>query len=247
MHPHLARFGPVVLPTYAVLAAIGLVAAIALAGRAARHRGLNDTDVIDLCLWTAAGTMLLSRIILIAQTPMSFLHYPLFILALPTVTRFGLLVAAATALAYMLWKRMPVRLTLDAVAPAAALFAGFLHVGSIFAGDDLGTATPLAIGRIIPGDEGHHPVSLYAAVAAFGIAAVAWIFLRSRPRAGEVFGFALASLAAARFVVDEFRPEYLLPQTYLPALVLRVDQAVLLLTVVCGALFFASWGNRHAK
>lgn len=247
MHPHLARFGPVVLPTYAVLAAIGLVAAIVVAGRAARYRGLKDTDVIDLCLWTAAGTMVLSRLILIAQTPMSFLHYPLFILALPTITRFGLLAAAATALVYMLWKRMPVLRTLDAAAPSAALFAGFLHVGSIFAGDDLGTATSLAIGRIVPGDEGHHPVSVYAALASFGIAAAAWLFLRRRPRAGEVFGLVLASLATARFVVDEFRPEYLLPQTYLPALVLRVDQGVLLLLIVCGALFFASWGNRYAK
>lgn len=247
MHPRLAHFGPVVLPTYGVVAAVGLVLAIALAGRCATRMRVNEDAMTNLCIAMGAGTLIFSRLVLIAEAPASFLRYPLFMLALPTVTRFGLLAAGLTGMGYVLWRRMPLLRTLDSVAPPAAMFDGFLHLGDLFAGDDLGVRTSLHIGRLVPGDEGHHPVAIYAAVLSFVIAAFGLVHLRRERQAGQAFGLVLASMAAARFLVDEVRVSYLLPQTYLPGLALRVDQGVLLLLVLCGGLFFLTWGARRAQ
>jgi len=55
-------------------------------------------------------------------------------LSLPSVTRWGLLIALVSGLGYILVKRMPLLTTLDTIAPATMLLAMALHVGDIFTG-----------------------------------------------------------------------------------------------------------------
>ena len=93
MHPHLARIGPITIPTFGAVAAVGLVLAILLAARGARVMRISEDGVWNLCLFTAAGTLVLSRVVIVVQVWKAFLHYPLYILTLPTVTKFGLLLA----------------------------------------------------------------------------------------------------------------------------------------------------------
>ena len=245
MHPHLARFGPVTIPTFGAIAAAGLVLSILLAARGARAIRISENAVWNLCLFTAAGTLLLSRLIIIAQVPRSFLHYPMYILTLPTVTQYGLLAAVVSSIGYALLKHLPLLRTADAIAPAALLLQSSLHIGSLFAGDDLGSPTSTWMGQLIPGDRGFHPVALYAALLSLLSTAVTFLFLSHERRAGETFGLALTLAALARFFVDELRPDYVLPETM--AGFLRVDQLFLIALAAAGLCFFFGRGTRHAQ
>ncbi len=245
MYPHLARFGPVTIPTFGAIAAVGIVLSILLAARGARVVRISEDAVWNLCLFTAAGTLLLSRLIIIAQVPKSFLHYPMYILTLPTVTQYGLLAALVSALVYAALKHLPLLRTADAVAPAALLLQSSLHVGSLFAGDDLGSPTSSWIGQMIRGDRGFHPVALYAAVLSLISAGATFLLLRRERQAGETFGLALVLASLARFFVDELRPDYVLPETM--AGFLRLDQVILIALTAGGMCFFFQRGARHAQ
>lgn len=235
MHPRLFSFGHVIVPTYGVLAALGLVCAIVLAEACAPRAGMTAQRVGSLCLWAAFGTLVLSRLVLVLQSPRAFFTYPALLLSLPTVTRFGLLLALVSGVAYAAMHRLPMLRTLDAVAAPALLLAAFLHLGSFFAGTEPGTGTALAFGSLVHGDEGHHPVALYAtALSLAGCAATLAMLVRQR-RPGCAFGIALSSFAAGRYIADEFRPGYLLPQARVPGF-LRVDQVLLIALTVAGML-----------
>lgn len=246
MHPHLAHIGPVTIPTFGAVAAAGLVLAILLAARGARIVRISEDAVWNLCLFSAAGTLLLSRIIIVAQVPKAFLHYPLYILTLPTVTRYGLLAAVISGIAYAMYKRLPLLRTADALAPAVLLLQAALHLGSLFAGDDLGSPTAMRVGQWIPGDRGYHPVALYAAVLSLLAAALTFLFLSHERRGGEALGLGLSLAALVRFFVDEFRPYYVLPDATIGHF-LRVDQVVLIALVAIGICFFFQRGRNHAQ
>jgi phosphatidylglycerol---prolipoprotein diacylglyceryl transferase len=246
MHPRLAQFGSITIPTYSVVAAVGLIAALLLAEWCAPRAGLSRERVWNLSLVTLAGTLVLSRVALVVQNWAAFRTYPRIILTLPTLTRFGPLLVLVVAAACIFAMQLPWLRTLDAVTPAALLLLTALHVGSFFAGDDLGSRTTLALGNLVRGDEGHHPVALYAAALTVLAYAAAMLTLLRGSRPGRTFGVGLASLSVARFVADEFRPGYLLPQLGIPDF-LRADQLLLLALFVAGMLFLLDWSPRHAK
>ena len=234
-----------IVPTYGVLAALGLVGAILFAEWCAPRAAVTAERVGSLCLWAAFGTLLLSRVVLVAQSPRAFATYPTLLLTLPTVTRFGLLLPLVSGAAYAAVQRMPLLRTLDAVMPAVLLLAAFLHVGSFFAGTDLGSGTSLALGNLVPGDEGHHPVALYAAMLMLAGCVLAMVVLLRQRRAGMAFGAGLSAFAASRFVADEFRPGYVLPQARVPGF-LRADQLVLIALTVAGMLLLLDWKRNDA-
>ncbi len=246
MHPHLFHIGVVTIPTFGVLAAVGLVLAILLAARGARIVRISEDAVWNLCYVSAVGTLIASRVWIVAQIPKTFLHYPLYILTLPTVTKFGLVFALCTGLVYIVFKRLPLLRTADALAPAALLLQAALHLGSLFAGDDVGMATSSWLGRLIHSDEGFHPVALYAAVLSLLAAGVAFWWLPRETQPGETFGLGLLFVALIRFAVDSFRPGYVLPQTLIPHF-LRIDQIVLIALAAFGLCFFFQRRPRHAQ
>jgi phosphatidylglycerol:prolipoprotein diacylglycerol transferase len=232
MHPHLAHIGPVIIPTFGAVAALGLVLAISLAARGAKALGLNEDAMWNLCLWTAAGTLIVSRVVIVVQAFKAFLHYPLYLLTLPTVTKYGLLIALLSAAAYILLKRMPWLRTLDALAPALLLLQAAIHLGSLFSGDDLGSPTSSALGRIISGDRGYHPVALYAAVLSLIAAGATYAWMLRETQPGEAFGLGVTLAALVRFIADIFRPSYTLPDN------LAAFQTSLAAVAALGLCFF---------
>jgi phosphatidylglycerol:prolipoprotein diacylglycerol transferase len=243
MYPHLARIGPITIPTFGAVAALGLVLAILLAARGARVMRISEDAVWNLCLFTAGGTLVLSRVVIVVQVWKAFLHYPLYILTLPTVTKFGLLLAILCGVAYMFFKRLPWLRTADALAPAILLLQGALHLGTLFSGDDLGAATTLPVGHLIRADDGYHPVALYSAVLSLLAAAAAFAWLHRESQTGETFGLSLTMAALVRFFIDEFRPTYVLPDTFVGGF-LRIDQLLLTLLAAAGLCFFFTRGKR---
>jgi phosphatidylglycerol:prolipoprotein diacylglycerol transferase len=232
MHPHLAHIGPIIIPTFGAVVALGLVLAITLAARGAKILRMSEDAMWNLCLWTAAGTLMLSRLVIIAQAYKAFFHYPLYILTLPTVTKYGLLLALLCGAVYIFFKQMPWLRTLDALAPALLLLQSAIHLGSLFSGDDLGAPTTAAIGNLFQFDKGYHPVALYAALLSLMAAGVTYAWLVREVRTGEAFGLGLTLAAVTRFTADLFRPSYTLPDN------LVAYQAGLTAAAAAGLCFF---------
>jgi phosphatidylglycerol:prolipoprotein diacylglycerol transferase len=245
MHPHLANIGPIIIPTFGAVVALGLVLAITLAARGAKALGISEDAMWNLCLWIVGGTLILSRLVIVAQAWKAFFHYPLYILTLPTVTSYGLLIALFCGAAYILFQGMPWLRTLDALAPALLLLQAAIHLGSLFSGDDLGAPTTAAIGNLFKFDKGYHPVALYATLLSLAAVAVTYAWLTHETRSGEAFGLGLTLAALTRFIADIFRPSYTLPDN------LVAYQAGLTAAAAVGLCFFFTRGpqarSQHAQ
>lgn len=219
MHPHLFHLGPITITTYGAFAAFGLVLAMLLAERNARVKHIDPDAVWNLCLVAIVSTLLLSRAVLIAQNPQSFLRYPMLILTLPTVTQFGLGASLVSGLAYALYRKLPLLSLADVLSPAAMVLVGCLHLGDLLAGNDIGIATTSIFGHIIPSLRapgpfsliGSYPVALFSAVAAMLIAVLGLMWLpRSHPP-GEIAGATLILASGAAYLCDLLRPEEIAP------------------------------------
>ncbi len=207
MHPYILHFGRLFLPTFGVLAAIGLMAALALSLRTAATVGLSPDAVWNAGLFTLLAAFILSRLILIATNLHNFLAYPILLLAVPSLTATGILLTAIATAIYLRLRHLPLLPTLDAWAPCATLAWAFLALGHFAEGSDPGLPTTLPWGLAIPPDTAPclHPVPLYAAIAAALITIALLRQLRNRRYPGDTLALALAASGAAQFLLTFFR------------------------------------------
>ena len=197
MHPTLLHIGHLYLPTFGVLAALGLMLALVLSERTARLLGIDAEKLWNAGIFAILAAFLLSRLLLIATNVRTFLHYPIVLLAVPSLTATGLLLTAIATVAWLYSKRVPVLRALDAWAPCAALVWSFLALGHFAEGSDPGMPTNLPWHT--------HPVALYAALAAAIIAFAAWQLLHRKLAPGHTAAFALVSAGLAQFLLSFLR------------------------------------------
>ena len=168
MHPVLVHFGHFSLPTFGVLAAVGLLAALGLSERAAALARVSADKLWDAGLFAVLAAFVLSRLLLVVTNFKSFLMFPLLLLAVPSLTASGLLLTAVATVGWLSWKGLPVGRTLNAWAPCATLLWAFLALGHFAEGSDPGMATGLPWGIRMPGEAtALHPVALYVCVFAW--------------------------------------------------------------------------------
>jgi phosphatidylglycerol:prolipoprotein diacylglycerol transferase len=206
MHPYLLHSGHFVLPTFGVLAAVGLMAALTLSLRTAAIVGLVPDKLWNAGLFTLLSAFALSRLLLIAANLHDFLAYPILLLMVPSLTAGGILLTILATAIYLRTRNLPFLDTLDAWAPCATLIWAFLALGHFAEGTDAGLPTTLPWGiPIPPGSIRLHPVALYAAILA---ALLTLAFLRQLPRRhrpGDTFALALATSGTAQFLLTFLR------------------------------------------
>jgi phosphatidylglycerol:prolipoprotein diacylglycerol transferase len=209
VHPYLLHSGHLLLPTFGVLAALGLMAALNLSLRTAIPTGLDPEKLWNAGLATLLSAFVLSRLLLILSNPQSFVRYPILLLMLPSLTATGILLTILVAILYLRLRHLPLLPTLDAWSPCATLAWAFLALGHLAEGSDAGLPTTLPWGLRIPPDPTRlHPVPLYAAVAAI---LLTLILLRQLPRSqrpGDTVAVALAATGAIQFLLTFFRQPY---------------------------------------
>jgi len=209
MHPYLFHSGHLLLPTFGVLAAVGLMAALSLSLRTAALVGLSPDTLWNAGLFTLLSAFALSRLLLILANPQSFFSYPVLVLMLPSLTPIGILLTLIATGIYLRLRKVPLFDTLDACAPCATLVWAFLALGHLAEGTDAGLPTTLPWGMRIPPDRTPlHPVALYAAVAA---AVLTVILLRQLPRRrhpGDIIALALAAAGTVQFLLSFVRQPY---------------------------------------
>jgi phosphatidylglycerol---prolipoprotein diacylglyceryl transferase len=209
MHPYLFHSGHLLLPTFGVLAAVGLMAALTLSLRTAAIVGLVPDKLWNAGLFTLLAAFALSRLLLIIANPHDFIAYPILLLMVPSLTAGGILLTVLAAAIYLRTRSFPLLDTLDAWAPCATLIWAFLALGHFAEGTDAGLPTTLPWGLPIPPSSIRlHPVALYAAIAAVILTLVLLRTLRHRHHPGDTFALALAAAGTAQFLLTFLRQPF---------------------------------------
>jgi phosphatidylglycerol---prolipoprotein diacylglyceryl transferase len=209
MHPYLLHSGHLLLPTFGVLAAVGLMAALTLSLRTAAAVGLDPDKLWNAGLFTLLSAFALSRLLLVIVNPHSFIAYPILLLMVPSLNVTGVLLTILATAIYLRLRNLPLLDTLDAWSPCATLAWALLALGHFAEGSDAGLPTTLPWSIAIPPSITRlHPVALYAAIAA---ALLTLALLRQLPRRqhpGDTFALALATSGTAQFLLTFVRQPY---------------------------------------
>ena len=158
MHPYLLHSGHLLLPTFGVLAAVGLMAALTLSLRTAALVGLDPDKLWNAGLFALLSAFALSRLLLIAANPRNFLAYPILLLMVPSLTATGILLTIIVTAIYLRVRHLPIFDTLDAWSPCATLVWAFLALGHLAEGSDAGLPNHPPLGPPHPARP--HPVSI---------------------------------------------------------------------------------------
>jgi phosphatidylglycerol---prolipoprotein diacylglyceryl transferase len=209
MHPYLLHSGHLLLPTFGVLAAVGLMAALTLSLRTAAIVGLIPDKLWNAGLFTLLSAFALSRLLLIAADVHIFVQYPILLLMVPSLNPTGIALTIIAAAIYLRLRHLPPLDTLEAWAPCATLTWAFLALGHFAEGSDAGLPTALPWSLAIPPSTTRlHPVALYATIAATLLTFALLRQLPHRQHSGDTFAFALAAAGIIQFLLTFFRQPF---------------------------------------
>jgi phosphatidylglycerol:prolipoprotein diacylglycerol transferase len=207
VYPILFHFGHLNLPTFGVLAALGLMLALLLSERTAVLAGVDADKLWDAGIFAAIAAFVLSRLLLAATYWKSFQAFPLLLLMSPSLTPIGLALTAIATAVWLWFRRVPLLRALDAWAPCGMLVWACLALGHFAEGSDPGLTTTLPWG--LPPMRGEvvrlHPVALYVAFLALLLASLSYWLLRRGLRAGAVAGWTLAAAGFTQFLASFLR------------------------------------------
>lgn len=221
MHPVLFHIGAVLIPSYGVLAALGVVLALLLAQRTARIAGLNSGQVWNLCVVALFAALVVQRFVLIAANWSDLRTHPSWMLGLamihhPLLAATGALAGAASGFVFARWHRMPLRTTADVLAAPLALGLACEQLGALMAGAGYGTETnvrwavtysnPLAARWSgAPLGIPLHPVQAYAGLAFLTLSILLIVWLPARLQQGDVAGLFLLGAGVVVFMTELWR------------------------------------------
>ena len=235
MHPILLHFGPVSIPTFGLLAAAGLLAALFLSLRTAPPCGLLPEKLWNAGLFAVVAAFLSSRLLLIVSNLHSFSEAPMLLLTLPSLTAGGLLLTMIATIFYLQLRRLPLLRVLDAWAAPGLLLWAALALGHLAEGSDPGLpAARFGLKTSLAGYR-EQPVALYVAVVALLLAAVLFRRTQLLHRAGHVAALGLLLGGTAQFVLSFARLPFLYTGPT-PLRILDPIQWVALLLVVLGCV-----------
>ena len=237
MFPYL-RLGPwlIQMPLLALL--MGLWGGISLVEREAKRLKLDPSPIINLVLYTLLAGILGARIGYALNFRGLYISQPLSLFALTPTTlspSAGFVIGFVTFVIIFQYKELPVKPTLDALAPGLAFFMLFVGLAHILSGDAYGapTSVPWAI-RLW--NENRHPSQFYEMLLA--LAAFLMIHRRFPKPEGNGVNFVLSiSLsAAARLFLEAFRGDsVILPGGF------REAQVLALILMIIGLYWMRRW------
>ena len=238
MYPTIFHFGHLYVPTYGLMAALGIACAMFLSARGAALVGVSADGLWGAGMFAVVAAFVISRALLVLTNLRSFVMAPMLLLAVPSLTASGLLLTAIATLGYLTWKRLPVLRALDAWAPAGMLLWAFLALGHLAEGSDPGLPWRYGLRTSLAGYK-EQPVALYVVVAAMALCVGLWKVMRQGwwP-AGRIAAAGLVGAGAAQFLLTFLR----LPYDYgerTPLALLDPLQWVALGMVVAGGLMWA--------
>jgi len=221
VHPVLFHIGPLLIPSYGAMAAIGLLLALVLAQRTARGVGVAPAHVWNLCVVGLFAALLGSRLLLIGLNWRDVVRHPLWMFGLATIHHPLLIVAGAilgglAAWVYALSQHLRVLDTADALAAPIALGLACEQFGALLAGSSFGTeahvrwavvyTSPLALRWSgAPIGVPLHPVQAYAAIFLLTLSILLLVLQPSRRQPGDLAGIALMGAGVIVYITEIWR------------------------------------------
>ncbi|MCC7361525.1 MAG: prolipoprotein diacylglyceryl transferase [Anaerolineales bacterium] len=205
------QLGPLAVPVPALTLLLGVWGALWLAERAAGRLGLNPEALSGLIGVALIAGLPGARLVFAVQHWSAYAADPLGLFSFTSAALApleGALIAVVAAAVYGARRRLPLRPTLDALAPAVALMAVALALAHLASGDAFGAPTGLPW-RVFLWGEYRHPTQIYELLAALAVLAVACLALRRAAFPGFVFLLVMALLAVARLALEAFRGDSL--------------------------------------
>ena len=206
MYPRLVQLGHVAIPTYGVLTALALVAALAAAVHFARRLSLDPNKVWTLSITAVLSGLVGARLLVVLAHFDIFRQHPFWVLGLSTlrdswITPVSVALGVAAGVLYALAEGLPVLAAADALAPATAIALAINRIGAFVAGIDFGTPSSVpwavtyrsrfaAVWYRTPIGVPLHPLQLYEAAVSLFVLALLILWLPRR-RDGELAGIAL--------------------------------------------------------
>ena len=225
MHPVLFEIGPLTVTSYGVALVLSFALGIHVAARRAERVGIAPDRIVDVGILILLTSLVGSRLlwvlthreevasqggVLAAMLPWSGERYGLVGLSMQG----GVAFAIVTAVAYLLWRRVPFLPAFDAMAPTVSLGEGITRIGCFLNGCCHGLVCDWPWGVRFPvdsqahtlfGDVAVHPTQLYASIAGFAIFALLSWKSRWPHFPGAVVCGWLVLFGIQRVVVDVFR------------------------------------------
>lgn len=198
------QIGPALLQLPGLILLAGVWAGLNVSEKAASRVSLSPAALHNLVFYGLLAGLLGARLTYALRHLNAYLIDPLGLFALTPSTLLiegGLLIGALTALLYGRRQRLPLRPSLDALAPGLALFMIAVHLANLASGDAFGAPADLPWAIELWGAR-RHPSQIYEALAAL----VIFGLVRKRPDGSGVTFLLLAALsAAARVFLEAFR------------------------------------------
>jgi phosphatidylglycerol---prolipoprotein diacylglyceryl transferase len=205
MFPYL-RVGPLLLQTPGLALLVGVWLGLSLTEKESLRLRLKPDAVYNLVFYALISGIIGARLAYAARFLNAYIENPLSLLSINPNTlspEDGLLIGLLVAVIYGYRKQLPLRPTLDALAPGLAAFMVAFGVSHILSGDAFGAKTDLPW-RIFLWNEYRHPAQIYETLAALVIFQVVW--LRPLPSGrGLNFLLVVSLSASARLFLEAFR------------------------------------------
>ncbi len=205
------QIGPLALPVPGLTLLVGVWLGLWLAEREAARLQLNPEAVYNLAFTGLTAGLIGARLAYVARYVSAYAADPLGVFSLNPATlapNEGVLIGVVAAILYGVSRKLPLRLTLDALAPAVAVMGVGVALAHLASGDAFGAAARLPW-SIYLWDEYRHPSQIYELIAALGVLGIWWGVKDRRPAIGFNFLLVAALSAAARVFLEAFRGDSL--------------------------------------
>jgi phosphatidylglycerol:prolipoprotein diacylglycerol transferase len=219
--PRLFQIGHFSLPTYGVMAALGLITGLYIVGRNARQQGIDPDKAWNLGIIAILSAIIGAKILMVVNDWGTYWQHPSQIFSLSTlqaggVFYGGLLAAIAMCIWYIRRSHLPVLRTCDVFAPAIAIGHALGRIGCFAAGCCYGKPTSLPWGVTFtnplaadfagtPLNEPLHPTQLYEFVLELSNFLFLYWLLRHKRFEGQVIAAYMFIYGLARFFFEFVR------------------------------------------
>src|SRR5215467_4793299 len=222
MFPRLFHIGNFSIPTYGVMAALGLIAALMVVVRGARRQGLDPDKAWNLGLVAIIFGLIGGKLLMVINDWKSFGNwraiFSLTFVQAMGVFYGGLLLAILASVVYIRINHMPVLRTCDVFAPGIALGHAFGRIGCFAAGCCYGKPTHLPWGVTFTNPLANilvgtplgvplQPTQLFEFVVELGNFFLLWWMLKHKKFEGQVIGAYLFIYGVARFFLEFLRDD----------------------------------------
>jgi phosphatidylglycerol:prolipoprotein diacylglycerol transferase len=221
VYPILFQFGPFAVPTYGMFSALAMVAMLLLVVHGARRLALPQEKLWNLTILALLASLIASKLLLIPAHFWMFRTHPFWLLGLPArydpwIPGVSAALGIAIAWLYLMAEGLPLRRTLDALAPAITLGLGIQAMGAFLAGANFGTPTRVAWAVTYHSTQASlwygtplglplQPTQLYHAGLCALLLLALLLWLPRRTQDGELAGLWLFTYGIARFFLQFYR------------------------------------------